>query len=77
MLGGVLLDQFAGLVPGKAEQSALTISRIGIMYSVFPAVLLGMAAILMLKYKLSRSRVESIQAELYQRRTMQAVAGRT
>lgn len=77
MLGGALLDQFARLIPGKAQQSELTVSRIGVIYSVFPAVLLGIAAILMLKYKLSRSRVESIQAQLHQRRSMQAVAGRT
>lgn len=72
LLAGIVLDRFVGLVPGKAEQSALTISRIGIAYSVFPAVLLGIASMLLMRYKLSRSRVESIQAELRERRAQMA-----
>lgn len=68
LLAGVLLDRFVGLVPGRAEQSALSISRIGITYSVIPAMLLGIASLLLLRYRLTRARVEAIQAQLRERR---------
>jgi Na+/melibiose symporter-like transporter len=74
MLAGVLLDQGAGFVPGQAQQSASTASRIGVIYSAVPAAWLIVAAVLMSRYKLSRSRLEYIQAELKRRRGSEAVA---
>jgi GPH family glycoside/pentoside/hexuronide:cation symporter len=68
LVTGVSLEWFAGLVPGRAEQSALTISRIGVLYAGVPAVLVMAAAALMWRYALTRARVASIQAELARRR---------
>lgn len=68
MLAGVLLDRFAGLVPGNAQQSESTAYRIGVLYGIVPAALFVCAAILMLRYSLTRSRIESIQAELRERK---------
>jgi Na+/melibiose symporter-like transporter len=64
LLTGVLVDKFAGLVPAQAEQSAQTIYRIGVLYGVLPALLTLMAALLILRYSLTRQRVISIRAEL-------------
>lgn len=68
---GVLLDRFAGLVPGQVYQSAQTINRIAMLYSLLPAVLLILAAVLSLRYSLDRRKVEAIQAELERRRRVQ------
>lgn len=68
LIAGVLVDQFAGLVPGQAAQSAETMWRIGLLYSVLPAILLVMAAVLILRYSLTRRRVVAIRSELNQRR---------
>lgn len=46
LIVGVLIDSFAGLIPGQVSQSALTIERIGILYSLLPAFLLVLAAII-------------------------------
>jgi Na+/melibiose symporter-like transporter len=75
LFGGMLLDWYAGLVPGQAEQSALTSERIGILYGVLPAALILCAALVALRYKLSRSRMAEIQRELGQRRRKQAAQG--
>lgn len=69
MLAGVLLERFAGLVPGEAQQSESTVYRIGVLYGVVPAMLFVGAAVLMFRYSLTRSRVESIQAELRKRQS--------
>jgi Na+/melibiose symporter-like transporter len=69
MLGGGLLERFAGLVPGDLKQSGLVVYRIGIIFGVIPAALFMAAAFLMSRYKLTRSRVASIQVELHQRRS--------
>jgi Na+/melibiose symporter-like transporter len=68
LLSGVLVDWFAGLVPGQVAQSPQTVWRIGLLYSVFPAALLGVAAGLILRYTLSKQRVAAIRAELNRRR---------
>jgi GPH family glycoside/pentoside/hexuronide:cation symporter len=68
LLAGVLADWFAGLVPAQAHQSALTINRIAVLYSVLPATLVLAAAALILRYTLTRRTVLSIQAELARRR---------
>lgn len=64
LLTGVLVDWFADLVPGQATQTAQTVERIGLLYSLLPAALLGIAAVLILRYDLSRERVTVIRAEL-------------
>jgi glycoside/pentoside/hexuronide:cation symporter, GPH family len=68
MLTGLLLDKFAGLVPGQAEQSPSTIYRIAVVYSVIPAAFFLAAAGPMFRYKLTRSGVAMIQEELKQLR---------
>lgn len=68
MLAGGLLDRFVGLAIGKSQQSPQAMYRIGVLYSVVPAVLFMTAAILILRYELTRSRVSSVQKQLQQRR---------
>ena len=74
LLAGGLMEWFAGLQPGDAQQSALTVHRIGIASSVVPAVLFLAAAMVILGYKLTRTRVGSIQAELHERRVRAGTA---
>jgi len=64
LLSGVLVDWFAGLAPGQAAQSPQTVWRIGLLYSVLPVALLGVAAVLILRYTLSKQRVAAIRAEI-------------
>ena len=71
LLTGVLVDKFAGLVPAQAQQSAQTVYRLGVLYSVLPALLVIAAAALILRYTLTQQRVVSIRAELDRRRTSQ------
>jgi Na+/melibiose symporter-like transporter len=68
VLTGTLVDAFAGLVPGQAEQSAETVRRIGLLYAVLPGALLLAAAGWILRYKLGRERVATLQRELDARR---------
>ena len=75
LLAGLLLDRFVHLVPGTTQQSGSTAYRIGIVYSVLPAALFTVAAIVMLSYRLNRSRVESIQDQLRLRRLALDVSG--
>ena len=63
-LTGVLLDRFAGLVPGQAAQSAETVGRIALLYGLLPAALLVVAAGVSLWYRLDRAAVSAIQCEL-------------
>ncbi len=64
LLTGLLVDRFAGLVPGQAAQSAGTVLRIGMLYSLLPAGLLALASLPVLGYSLDRRRVASIQKVL-------------
>jgi GPH family glycoside/pentoside/hexuronide:cation symporter len=64
LAGGILVDWFAGLVPGHAAQSAATIQRIGIIYSLLPACVLFVAVGLMQHYSLDQSRVAQIRVQL-------------
>lgn len=68
LMAGVLLDHFAGLVPGQIEQSPQTIHRLAMLFSLLPATLFLVAVLLMRGYRLTRPRVEAIQRELTQRR---------
>ena len=71
LLTGVLMDKFVGLVPAQAQQSAQTVYRIGVLYSVLPTLLITTAAVLILRYTLTQPRVASIRAELDRRRASQ------
>ena len=64
LVTGVLIDHFAGLVPGQVEQSAQTAHRLGMLFSLLPTALYVIAALLMLGYSLSRRRVQEIQRQL-------------
>ena len=64
IVAGFLVDWFAGLVPGQIEQSAETIRRIGMIYSLLPAALVVAAAFLILGYPLNQKEVLAIQAKL-------------
>ncbi len=64
MLAGWLLQHFVGLNPGTTALSTPAIGRIAIVYSWVPSALFGLAAVLMLNYKLTRSRMQTVQAEL-------------
>lgn len=68
LLAGFLLDYFAFLVPGQVEQSALTTDRLGMLYSLLPALLFVVAALLMLRYTLTPQKVAAVQAQLDQNR---------
>ena len=74
LASGVLIDVFAGLEAGQAAQSPLTVQRIGLLYSVLPAFLLLVSALLMLRYTLTRTRLETIQQELMHRHDTQTYA---
>lgn len=69
LVTGVLVEWFAGLVPGQATQSPETVWRIGLLYSLLPAILLLVAAVLVLRYRVSHSRIVAVQAELAKRRS--------
>jgi GPH family glycoside/pentoside/hexuronide:cation symporter len=71
LIVGVLVDRFAGLIPGQAQQSSLTINRTAMLYSLLPATLLVVAAALIMRYTLDRRRVKAIQAELGRRHMAQ------
>ncbi len=60
-LAGVLAEDFAGLVPGRAFQTAATIDRLAMLYSLLPALLLLIAALIILRYSLTKERVEAFQ----------------
>jgi len=68
IITGVLVDGFAGLVPGQAVQSAETVRRIGMLYAVLPGTLLVIAAAWAMRYKLGRREVAAIQTQLDARR---------
>ncbi len=68
LLAGVLIDRFAGLVPGRTEQSAETIVRIGMLYGLLPCVLLALAALIVLGYSLDQHEVRNIQSRLTRNR---------
>jgi GPH family glycoside/pentoside/hexuronide:cation symporter len=61
---GLLVDRFAGLVLGQAEQSAATVERLTLVSNVLPAGILACAAVIALRYHLSRREVESVQRAL-------------
>jgi GPH family glycoside/pentoside/hexuronide:cation symporter len=64
LIVGILIDSFAGLIPGQVSQSAMTVERIGILYCLLPAFLLLLAAILIFRYSLDLHHVNTIQRKL-------------
>ena len=69
LFSGILVDRFAGLIPGQVEQSAETINRLGLVFGPLPAVLLILAAFLILGYGLNHEQVMTLQKELASRHT--------
>jgi len=65
LVTGVLAQDFAGLSPGTAVQSAATARRLAMIYSLLPAGLLAVAAFLIVGYRLDRAKVERIQEHLH------------
>ena len=64
LLAGVLAEDFAGLIPGQAAQGPETVQRLAMLYSLLPAGLVLAAALLILRYTLTRERVEAFQCQL-------------
>ena len=64
LVTGVLIDNFAGLVPGQVAQSAQTSERLAMLFALLPAVLYVAAALLMFRYSLTRARVAEIHQQL-------------
>ena len=64
LVTGVLIDHFAGLVPGQVAQAPQTIERLAMLFALLPAVLYIVAALLMFRYRLTRQRVAEIRVEL-------------
>ena len=64
LIGGALMDFFAGLTPGAAVQSPQTVWRIALVYGAAPALLVLGAVIAITGYRLNRVEVASIQDRL-------------
>jgi GPH family glycoside/pentoside/hexuronide:cation symporter len=69
LLAGVAVDHFAGLQPGRVAQSMQTAERLGLLFGILPGCLLMLSAIVIPRYRVTRSRVESVQRELAVSRT--------
>jgi GPH family glycoside/pentoside/hexuronide:cation symporter len=76
LLTGVLVERFAGLVPGRAAQAPATVWRIGLLYAVVPAGLVLAAAAAALPYRIGRRETAAIQLQLDQRRATASYAPR-
>jgi GPH family glycoside/pentoside/hexuronide:cation symporter len=72
LLTGVLVERFAGLLPGQTAPSAQTVWRIGLLYGGIPAALILGAAASALRYRIGRREMAAIQLQLDQRRSLQA-----
>lgn len=68
LLTGILVDRYAALIPGQAQQSVLTSERIGILYGIIPAGFILIAALLPLRYRLTPTVVADIQSQLAKRK---------
>ena len=66
---GFLVDAFAGLQAGQATQTPATIARIGFIFGSLPAMLIAVAVVLTLGYKLNRTRLHVIQSQLEHQHT--------
>jgi Na+/melibiose symporter-like transporter len=66
LMAGVLLDVFVGFEPGVTPSGAVA-GRIGLLYGVLPALILGAAAVSLSRYTLDPPAVLAIQDELRRR----------
>jgi glycoside/pentoside/hexuronide:cation symporter, GPH family len=73
LIGGLLVDRFAGLVPGQAEQSAMTVERLAMISNLLPAAILSVAGLIALRYSLTRRDIEETQHKLGQTRARSEV----
>lgn len=73
LLIGILLDWYAGLIPGQATQLPATAERIGLLFGALPAALLLASLFFMRGYRLDRRQLESIQCELATQRPTPAI----
>jgi Na+/melibiose symporter-like transporter len=64
LVAGLLIDRFAGLVPGQTEQSVMTVERLAMISNLLPAALLAAAGLIPLRYRLTREEAQSTQREL-------------
>jgi GPH family glycoside/pentoside/hexuronide:cation symporter len=64
VIASLLVDLYAGVVPGAATQSAMTIERIGILACLVPGALKVIAGLLILGYPLTRRRALEVRAAL-------------
>jgi GPH family glycoside/pentoside/hexuronide:cation symporter len=78
LTAGALLDTFVLLAPEQTVQAPDTVARLGLVYGVLPAAVLGAAAFVVVGYGLDKKRLAAIQNELGRRRTpVSASAGRS
>jgi GPH family glycoside/pentoside/hexuronide:cation symporter len=75
LLTGVLVEGFAGLVPGQPAQAAQTVGRIGLLYAALPAGLILAAAVAALPYRIGRRETAAIQLQLDQQRDPHRAGG--
>jgi Na+/melibiose symporter-like transporter len=61
VVSGVLIDRYAGLVPGSSVQSLETARKIGVVYGLVPSGILALAGTISLFYTLDRRRVRDFQ----------------
>jgi Na+/melibiose symporter-like transporter len=64
IIAGVLVDRFAGLVPGQTVQSVQTGERLAMTFSLLPAALLVAAAVIALRYLQPRQHLHYAHDEL-------------
>jgi len=67
LVGGALMDYFAYLTPGAAEQSETTVYRIALVYGGAPALLLLGAVAAVTGYHLDSAAVAEIQSRISER----------
>jgi GPH family glycoside/pentoside/hexuronide:cation symporter len=63
-VAGLLLDYYAGLTPGAATQTEQTVTRLGVLATLLPGALMVMAGLFILRYGLTRARVDAVQQAL-------------
>jgi glycoside/pentoside/hexuronide:cation symporter, GPH family len=64
LLAGVLVDRFAGLVPGQAEQSSATIERLVMISNLLPAAMFAAAAAIVIRYPLTVAGTGGVEDRL-------------
>ncbi len=70
LAAGLLIQFFVHLTPGAATQTESAVSRLGQVYGLAPALVLVLAAVAVVRYDLTRERVQEIQHQLADRRAI-------